>query len=166
VLEQELRIFTEGYSKLIFLCIGNDMRGDDAVGPLIAKNLVKLFLNQEGLLVINAGTVPENYTGIIKKEQPSHIIFIDAVEMKKNPGSIKLIKCEEIANYNISTHAMPLSFMIKYLESFINVKILLIGIQPKNMRLSNQISEEANTGVEKLIKIIKNSFDFQSSSLY
>ncbi len=135
------------------------MRGDDAVGPLIAKNLVKLFLNQEGFVVINAGTVPENYTGIIKKEQPSHIIFIDAVEMKKDPGSIKLIKCEEIVDYNISTHAMPLSFMIKYLKSFINVKILLIGIQPKNMELSHRISEEANAGVEKLTKIIKNSFD-------
>ncbi len=165
MLEQELRIFTEDCSKLIFLCIGNDMRGDDAVGPLIAKNLVKLFRNQEGFVVINAGTVPENYTGIIKKEQPSHIIFIDAVEMKKNPGSIKLIRCEEIADYNISTHAMPLSFMIKYLESFINVKILLIGIQPKNMELSNQISKEANIGVEKLTKIIKYSFDVQTSSL-
>lgn len=165
MLEQELRIFTEDCSKLIFLCIGNDMRGDDAVGPLIAKNLVKLFLNQEGFIVINAGTVPENYTGIIKKEQPSHIIFIDAVEMKKNPGSIKLIKYEEIADYNISTHAMPLSFMIKYLESFINVKILLIGIQPRNMELSNQISKEAYAGVEKLTKIIMNSFDLQTSSL-
>ena len=36
-------------------------------------------------MVINAETVPENYTGLIRKEEPSHIIFIDAVEMKMNP---------------------------------------------------------------------------------
>jgi hydrogenase 3 maturation protease len=163
VLEQQLKIFTEKYSKIIFLCIGNEMRGDDGLGPLIAKNLTKLFKNQSKLLVINAETVPENYTGLIRKETPSHIIFIDAVEMDRNPGSIKLIKYEEIAEYNISTHAMPLSFMIKYLESFTNAKILLIGIQPKNMEMSDPVSKEVKSGVAELTRIINNSFNVQHS---
>ncbi len=158
MLEQELKIFTEEYIKIIFLCIGNDMRGDDAIGPLMAKNLAQLFQSQPEFIVINAETVPENYTGVIRNETPSHIIFIDAVEMKMNPGSIKLVKSEDIADYNISTHAMPLSFMIKYLKSFIDAKILLIGIQPKNMDLSNQISKEVKTGVEELTRIMKNTF--------
>jgi hydrogenase 3 maturation protease len=139
------------------------MRGDDGLGPLIAKNLTKLFKNQSKLLVINAETVPENYTGLIRKETPSHIIFIDAVEMDRNPGSIKLIKYEEIAEYNISTHAMPLSFMIKYLESFTNAKILLIGIQPKNMEMSDPVSKEVKSGVAELTRIINNSFNVQHS---
>lgn len=163
MLEQELKIFAEEYSKIIFLCIGNDMRGDDGVGPLIARNLIKLFKPQPEILVINAETVPENYTGLIRKEKPSHIIFVDAVEMKMNPGLIKLVKSYEIADYNISTHAMPLSFMIKYLESFTDAKILLIGIQPKNMEMSNTISEEVKTGVEELTRIINNSFNVQHS---
>ena len=139
------------------------MRGDDGAGPLMARNLTKLFKNQSELLVINAATVPENYTGLIRKETPSHIIFIDAVEMKMNPGSIKLVKYEEIAEYNISTHAMPLSFMIKYLESFTDAKILLIGIQPKNMEMSNPVSKEVKFGVEELTRIINNSFNVQHS---
>lgn len=139
------------------------MRGDDGVGPLIARNLIKLFKTQPEILVINAGTVPENYTGLIRKEKPSHIIFVDAVEMKMNPGLIKLVKSYEIADYNISTHAMPLSFMIKYLESFTDAKILLIGIQPKNMEMSNTISEEVKRGVEELTRIINNSFNVQHS---
>jgi hydrogenase 3 maturation protease len=159
VLEQELKIFAEKYNKIIFLCIGNDMRGDDGVGPLIARNLAKLFKNQSELLVINAETVPENYTGLIRKENPSHIIFIDAVEMKMNPGSIKLVKYNEIADYNISTHAMPLSFMIKYLESFTDAKLLLIGIQPKSTGMSNPVSEEVKSGVEELTRIINNSLN-------
>ena len=139
------------------------MRGDDGLGPLMARNLTKLLKNQSELLVINAETVPENYSGLIRKENPSHIIFIDAVEMKMNPGSIKLVKCEEIAEYNISTHAMPLSFIIKYLESFTDAKILLIGIQPKNMEMSNPISKEVKSGVEELTRIINNSFNVQHS---
>ncbi|MGB7969886.1 MAG: hydrogenase maturation peptidase HycI [Methanobacterium sp.] len=163
MLEQELKIFIENYSKTIFLCIGNDMRGDDGIGPLIAKNLEKLFKNKSELLVINAETVPENYTGLIRKEMPSHIIFIDAVEMNMNPGSIKLVKYDQIAEYNISTHAMPLSFMIKYLESFTDAKMLLIGIQPKNMEMSNPVSEEVKLGVEELTRIINDSFNVKHS---
>jgi len=158
-----LKKFAEKYSKIIFLCIGNDMRGDDGLGPLMARNLTKLLKNQSELLVINAETVPENYSGLIRKENPSHIIFIDAVEMKMNPGSIKLVKCEEIAEYNISTHAMPLSFIIKYLESFTDAKMLLIGIQPKNMEMSNPISKEVKSGVEELTRFINDSINVQHS---
>ena len=33
VLEQELLKFTAEAGKIIFLCIGNEMRGDDSVAP-------------------------------------------------------------------------------------------------------------------------------------
>jgi len=158
VLEQELKRFTQDHRKIIFLCIGNDMRGDDALGPLIAENLAELFIEQQELMVINAETVPENYTGLIRKEIPSHIIFIDAVEMKMNPGHIRLVQSDEIADYSISTHAMPLSFMIKYLKSFTDASMLLIGIQPKNMEMSNTISEEVKNSVEELTEIIRKNF--------
>ena len=158
MLEQELKRFTQDHRKIIFLCIGNDMRGDDALGPLIAENLAELFIEQQELVVINAETVPENYTGLIRKEIPSHIIFIDAVEMKMNPGHIRLVQSDEIADYSISTHAMPLSFMIKYLKSFTDASMLLIGIQPKNMEMSHIISEEVKNSVEELTEIIRKNF--------
>jgi hydrogenase 3 maturation protease len=159
VLEQELKRFTKDYVRIIFLCICNDMRGDDAVGPLIAENLEEIYKNEQNILVINAETVPENYTGLIRRETPSHIIFVDAVEMMKNPGHIRLVKSNEIANYSISTHAMPLSFMIKYLESFTNAKKLLIGIQPKNIEMYHPISSEVKASIIKLTKIIQNSLE-------
>jgi len=159
VLEQELKKFIEDHSCIIFLGIGNDMRGDDAIGPIIAGNLKKIFEKTPDLMVINAETVPENYTGTIRKENPSHIIFIDAVEMKSNPGHIRLVQREEIADYSISTHAMPLSFMIKYLESFTNARMLLIGIQPKNMEMNNPISEEVQESIEKLTGILIKIFN-------
>ena len=135
------------------------MRGDDAIGPILARKLKVIFKNQKDFIIINAETVPENYTGLIRKEEPSHIIFIDAVEMDMNPGEIKLIESNEIANYSISTHAMPISFMIKYIESFTDAKILLIGVQPKNIDLSNQVSDEVKNGVKELSRILKNNFN-------
>ncbi len=158
MLEQELKRFKEGHELILFLCIGNDMRGDDAVGPLMAKKLTELFKGQQDLMVINAETVPENYTGLIRKEKPSHIIFVDAVEMKMKPGQIRLVKSNEIGNYSISTHAMPLSFMIKYLESFTNAKMVLIGIQPKSIEMYQKVSKEVERAIEKLTEILFESF--------
>ena len=158
MLEQELKKFAEDHKLVIFLCIGNVMRGDDAIGPIVAEKLNVIFKKQKDLIIINAETVPENYTGLIRKEEPSHIIFIDAVEMERNPGDIKLIQSNEIANYSISTHAMPISSMIKYIESFTDAKMLLIGVQPKNMELSNSVSNEVKNGVEELSTILKNIF--------
>ena len=156
---QELKKSTEDHGLILFLCIGNDMRGDDAIGPLIAENLKKIFKNRSDIMVINAETVPENYTGLIRRETPSHVIFIDAVEMKSPPGHIKLVQSAKIADYSISTHAMPLSFMIKYLESFTEAKMFLIGIQPKNMEMSNPISKEVQESLEELTGLLMNIFE-------
>jgi len=102
---------------------------------------------------LDGGTVPENYTGLIRKENPTHIILVDAVEMKKEPGYIRIVKKDEILNYNISTHAMPVSFLIKFMETTIDADIILIGIQPEKMNLGEGISEE----VEKSIGIVANT---------
>lgn len=158
VFEQELTKFTANHGKIIFLCIGNDMRGDDSAGPLIAEKLEELLKKNHDIIVIDTGTVPENYTGVVRQENPSHIIFVDAVEMNSKPGNIRLVNSDEIANYSISTHAMPLSFMIKYLGSFSNAKIILIGIQPKSLEMSDNISLEVLNGIENLVNILKNIF--------
>jgi len=73
--------------------------------------------------------------------------------MKKEPGYIRTVKKEEIANYNLSTHAMPVSFLIKFMEATIDANIILIGIQPKKMNLGEGISKE----VEKSIGIVVNT---------
>ena len=81
--------------------------------------------------------------------------------MKKEPGYIRVVNKEEIANYNISTHAMPVSFLIKYMETTIGSDIILIGIQPKSMEFAEKISKE----VEKSIEIVVNTlFELISSS--
>lgn len=158
MLKRALEEFIDDHGKIMLICIGNDMRGDDGIGPLVAGELEELSEENTDIIVINTGTVPENYTGLIRKVQPSHIIFIDAVEMKMAPGDIKLVQKDEIANYSISTHAMPLSFMIKYIETFTDASVLLIGIQPKNMELYEDISDEVKIGSEKLTKILKHIF--------
>ena len=147
-----MKDFLKNYDKIVILGIGNEIKGDDALGPNVVLKLNELFKENDNVIVFDGGTVPENYTGLIRKEKPSHIILVDAVEMKKDPGYIRVVQKDEIANYNISTHAMPVSFLIKFMETTIGAEIILVGVQPKSMELAEEISKE----VEKSIEIVTN----------
>lgn len=141
------------------LAIGNELRGDDGLGPLFAKKFSQIAENSSDVIVIDGGTVPENFTGSLRKEKPTHVILIDAVEMNGAPGEIKFIEKEKISQFNVSTHAMPISFLIKYLETTSSFEIILLGIQPKNMVLGEEITLEVENSVNILINIFKKVFN-------
>lgn len=131
------------------MCIGNRDSGDDAVGPYVADRLH----SGKALQVIDCGTVPENYTSIIKKYNPKNLIIVDAVEMNLTPGEIRIVPEDKIGVMHISTHGIPLSVLIKYLREFVS-NILLIGIQPKKM--SGAMTEEVKKSGDRLVSMIKN----------
>ncbi|HHX99991.1 MAG TPA: hydrogenase maturation peptidase HycI [Methanothermobacter sp.] len=151
-----MKEFLKEHQKVVILGIGNDMKGDDAVGTVLAQKLSKMFPENDNITIFDGKTVPENFTGAIRRKHPSHIILVDAVEMNRKPGQIELISREQIANYNISTHAMPLSFLIKYLKSTCPAELIIVGIQPKNISLVNEMSVEVENSVEILLKLFTN----------
>lgn len=52
---------------------------------------------------------------------------------------------------------MPISFLITFLEKTMNTKILTIGIQPKQMNLTNTISQPVTEAMDELVLLIKNN---------
>ena len=138
----------------LVMCIGNRDGGDDAIGPYIAD---KLKQNECDLVVLDCGTVPENFTSIVKQHNPKNLIIIDAVEMGLDAGEIRIVPKEKIGVMHISTHGIPISVLINYLEGYVE-QIVFIGIQPKKM--SGEISENVKKSGNELVKIIKNK-DFK-----
>ncbi len=149
----KLKEFFKNNDKLVILGIGNELRGDDFLGSLLARRLSELFKGRIDIVVFDGGTVPENYTGLIRKEGPTGIILLDAADIGKEPGFIKIIDRDDIASYHLSTHAMPLSFLVKYLEQFTKAEIILIGIQPKEMELADNISTEIKKSIDFLMSV-------------
>ena len=137
--------------KTVVVCIGNPEGGDDAVGPYLAQQLTAH--ETENFIVINAETIPENYTGVIKEHHPDQLILIDAVNMHLPAGSLRKIPPNKIGSMHISTHGIPLSVFITYLQQYIP-KILVLGIQPKTMQgtLSSEIQHTADRLVTLIIQ--------------
>ena len=132
------------------MCVGNRDGGDDAIGPYIADQLKKL---KQDIAVLDCGTIPENYTSLVKQFKPKNLIIIDAVEMGLNPGEIRIVPKEKIGKMHISTHGIPLSVLMDYLENYVEL-IFLIGIQPKKM--SGEISNKVKKSGDRLVELIKN----------
>lgn len=116
--------------------IGNELKYDDGVGPYIVSKLNQLDLSDD-VLLINGQTVPENFTGKIRMENPSHIILIDACLMGLDCGDYRIVDKEDFANIGISTHSMSLSYFVKFLNQD---NILFIGIEPQLLELIDQDS--------------------------
>jgi len=145
--------------KLCVLGVGSELRGDDAVGLLIAENLIKKCENDKcgistKLQVLYGATAPENFTGEIKRFAPTHLIIIDAAEMGEKPGSIRVIKKDEINGVPFSTHVLPLSVMVDYLSNSFNFETIVIGVEPKDMGFDHPVSNEINIAVSAVTDAI------------
>ena len=117
------------------------------VNESLIERLNKTFL-------INGGSVPENFTGLIKKLDPSHIMLIDASLMKRQAGEINIVNKDNIVDISISTHSMSLAYLIKYLQLEKEYKILFIGIEPEIMDLSFELSDNVKESSDMLIKLL------------
>jgi len=133
------------------MCIGNRDGGDDAIGPYVAD---KLKEEQTDIIVLDCGVTPENYTSVVKQHNPQRVIIIDAVDMGLEPGEIRIVPKEKIGKMHISTHGIPISVLIDYLEQYIE-KISFIGIQPKSM--SGNITDIVKKSGDKLVKLVKDN---------
>lgn len=132
----------------LIMCIGNPEGGDDAVGPYVAQKL-----KGSGIDFIDCGTNPENYTSVVKRKNPEKLIIIDASDMGLEPGQIRIVPKEKIGLMHISTHGIPISVLMNYLEQYVK-KVILIGIQPKNM--SGNMSKIVCRSGEKVVELLKN----------
>jgi len=97
--------------------------------------------------------VPENYTSVVKRHDTKNLIIIDAVEMGLKPGAIRIVPKEKIGVMHISTHGIPISVLIGYLEQYVE-NIIFIGIQTKTM--SGEMTSVVKKNTDKLMELIRN----------
>ena len=153
--ESQLSNFLTDCDKLIVLGVGNELKSDDGVGPFIIRKLKEESIENENLLFIDAKTVPENFTGKIRKENPTHMIIVDACLMDSNPGDMKIVNKYEFANIGISTHSMSLSFFVRYIEKDTEIRIIFVGIEPETMDWGEKPTPKVEKSADEFIKTLK-----------
>jgi len=151
-------------SHRIILGIGNPLGGDDAVGPLVARRINEKLAaesdapspstsNRQTITAIDAGSAPESYTSVIRRNRPEQLILVDAADMGLPPGSIRLLSPEKIATISFSTHSMPLSTLISYVQEFCG-QVYIVGVQPKSTKAGGRLSIPVRKSGERVTELI------------
>lgn len=112
----------------VLLCVGNCMMGDDGAGPLLAEKF--RAAPQGEWVLVDGGSAPENDIGAIRELRPARLLLVDATEMGLNPGEIRIIDPEDIAEmFMMTTHNMPLNYLVDQLREDVG-EVIFLGIQP------------------------------------
>ncbi|MBN2571975.1 MAG: hydrogenase maturation protease [Ignavibacteriales bacterium] len=135
-------------AKILFLGLGNELRGDDAAG-LVFFDLLKKKNIYPTDNFIYACTNPENYLQKILDFSPDCVVFLDAVIADKRPGEIFILESEIIDKVKISTHSYSIKLIEEYLKMHQNIDFVYIGIQPLGVSLENELSDIVKRNIEK-----------------
>ncbi len=123
-----LRRHLRGAKRLAVIGVGDELNVHDRLGMLAAREIDGLHL--ENVRVFYAGTVPETVTGPVRRYKPDAILLLDAADMGARPGTVACIEAGDIAARLLSTHSLPLSVVMDFLEKETHAHATLVGIQP------------------------------------
>jgi len=157
VAETQLQRWLSQAKRIVILCIGSEIRTDDAFGPVLARRL-KVTV-PDHVTVIDAGTVPENYTGTMTRINPTHVLIVDVADMGLIPGEFHFLEARNITGLTISSHAPSLRVIAKYLTATTGAKVALLAVQPKSLEFGEALTDELRSAIEStarmLIRLLK-----------
>jgi hydrogenase 3 maturation protease len=151
-LRQLLKRRLEPATRIAVLAVGSDLRGDDAAGLLVGRELAALrWPRRRPLKVFFGETAPENLTGELRRYGPSHLLVVDAADRKARAGTIHVTDIGSAGASTVyCTHNLPLSVMLGYLARSMSVDIVVLGIQPLRLDFGTTPSAAAKRAVKQL----------------
>jgi Ni,Fe-hydrogenase maturation factor len=113
-------------SRLIFMGIGNPVRGDDG-----------------------AGLNPENHLQEVLDKKPRAVVFIDAAHFHAAPGTISWLDQTQLDQLRISTHAFSMVMIEAYLRSQRWMDFHYLAIEPESTELGEGLTQTVRESSER-----------------
>ncbi|MGV8120434.1 MAG: hydrogenase 3 maturation endopeptidase HyCI [Candidatus Xenobiia bacterium LiM19] len=137
-------------ASLLLITVGNDLRGDDGVGPYIAENLSPAGRD---FFLIDAGERPENILDSAVATGAREVIIIDAADFGGSPGEARLFEIEAIPETTLSTHTFPLPVIARLMEKDMRCRVRFLGIQAATFAFGAPLSEAVKETADELVAL-------------
>ncbi len=146
--------------RCVVLGLGNPMRGDDAAGCAVAQGLARRERCGDALVwAQDCASAPENYLGGIERLHPSDVVFADAADFSRPPGSIELFgPCPpgdqpgEFDFQSPSTHSPGLRPALDYLAERCAATCWVLAVQPARLTFGEGLSAPVRGAVEQIVR--------------
>ncbi len=136
--------------------IGNEHRGDDCAGILVADKVKKAL--EPKVDVITHDGEPASLIECWSNRET--VFLVDAIESGKEPGTILRLDLKETTLPDIlsknSTHAFGVAEAVELGRAMEKLpdKLLFFGIEGKSFTVGGALSKEVGTAIEQLTKEI------------
>ena len=143
-------------SKIVVIGIGNLLLMDEGIGVHTINELEKHDL-PGSTEIYDGGT--GGFKLIDLMQGAARVIFIDAVETGKAPGSVTIFSAEDVHSiYNkkkYSLHDTDLMEIIKMAEMLGNPPMIeIVGIQPKTINYGTTLSKELAVSMSNIVNSV------------
>jgi hydrogenase 3 maturation protease len=138
-------------TRLAILGIGSELRCDDAAGVMVARRLMSRLPERPNLLILDTGAVPESFTGPVRRFDPEIVLLVDAADMGLEPGGVGVVEWHEAGGLSASTHTLPVPVVAQYLQSELNCRVFLVGLQPHKLEFLEKMTPAGHQAVETAV---------------
>ena len=143
-------------NKIVVIGIGNLLLMDEGIGIHVINELEQHKL-PENVDIYDGGT--GGFKLIDLMHEAKRVIFIDAVETSKAPGTITTFKSKDVRSIypkkKYSLHDTDLLEVIKMAELLgTPPEIEIMGIQPKTINYGTTLSKELTDSMPDIIKTV------------
>ncbi len=144
-------------SRIALIGLGNILLRDEGVGVHAVEALKKNFDFPEEVRLIDGGTLGLDLLPLI--EGVEGILFVDAADLKKEPGAIAVFEDQEIPSLlepKLSLHHVGLSDLL-FASRFMGNQpdqIALVGMQPETMEVGLDLSPTIVRRLGELLEVI------------
>lgn len=128
--------------KVVFVGMGHPLRRDDYAGSYVVKRLRSMTNGDlpNGFHIFDGEDNVEALITIVGELVPDDVIFVDACEMKMDPGETQLVSIERTSYPFFTTHGIPLRLIAEQLLP--KSRVWLLAIQPKDTYFGEQLTPE------------------------
>ena len=121
--------------RVAILGVGDETIPHDVHGMRVLRALKRLAKDHDDIAFIECGVVPENFLGLLRELSPELVVIIDAVspasgdvQVPEGAQAVRVIDRDSVGGISFSTHALPLTVFLDYIETTMGAKTLLIGV--------------------------------------
>jgi hydrogenase maturation protease len=150
--------FDDIYSpEVMVLGIGSILYSDDGFGIRVIEQIERDFEFPDEVLVVDGGVLGINLLGVISK--PKHLIVVDTMRNKGNPGEIYRIEGEAIPERiraKNSLHQVDFLEALTLCQVLDNIpKTVIIGVEPEDIQtLSLVLTPTLQARIEPVIRMV------------
>lgn len=139
--------------------LGNLLLKDDGIGPRVIQELHKEKL-PTGIKAVEAGGSFYNYWDLFRESR--YIIAVDSMQGGGQPGTVYMLDANQI-NYPVqalgAVHEVHFLDVLKLARHYsANPDVTIIGMEPKEIDFSLELSPEISARLPALVKLVKETY--------